>query len=123
MSLSSSSVLLTPVRKESTTSLNLTPPPPPNPAAELVHLPSLPNLVDLNNDDEDYSDYANGRPIGFFLLPPPAIGGNVADDHAAILTPRSDSRKRVAVSPSSSPKLLPRPLKKMKVLNFDKAIR
>ena len=121
MSSSSSSVLLTPVRKEST--LNLTPPPPPNPAAELVHFPSLPNLVDLNNDDEDYSNDANGRPIGFFLLPPPAIGGNVVHDDAAILTRRSDSRKRVAVSPSSSPKLLPRPLKKMKVLNFDKAIR
>jgi hypothetical protein len=119
MSLSSSSVLLTPVRKEST--LNLTPPPPPNPAAELVHFPSLPNLVDLNND-EDYSNDANGRPMGFFLLPPPAIGSNVAHDHAAMLTGR-DSRKRVAVSPSSSPKLLPRPLKKMKVLNFDKAIR
>ena len=120
MSPSSSSVLLTPVRKEST--LNLTPPPPPSPTLKLIHFPSLPNLVDLNNDDEDYSNDANGRPIGFFLLPPPAIGGNVADDHAAILT-RRDSRKRVAVSPSSSPKLLPRPLKKMKVLNFDKAIR
>ncbi|KAL7492460.1 hypothetical protein ACHAWT_001713 [Skeletonema menzelii] len=120
MSPSSLPIPLTPVRKEST--LNLTPPPPPSQTTKLVHIPSLPNLVDLS--EEDYPN-DNGRPIGFFLVPPPAIGSNVAAAADTAMPTRRCSRKRVAISPPSSPRriLYPRPLKKMKVLNFDKAIR
>eukprot|EP00986_Skeletonema_menzelii_P015431 scaffold11726_cov161-Skeletonema_menzelii.AAC.6 len=84
--------------------------------------PLTPNLVDLN--EEDYPN-DNGRPIGFFLVPPPAIGSNVAAAADTAMPTRRCSRKRVAISPPSSPRriLYPRPLKKMKVLNFDKAIR
>lgn len=112
--MSSSSILLTPVRKEPTTLILSSPPPPPSPTTKLVHFPSLPNLVDQS--DEDYhADNNNGRPIGFFLVAPATV--NTA---AAIPTRRTDVKRRVPVSPPSSPRwtLHPRPLKKLKTFSW-----
>lgn len=106
----SSSILRTPVRKESTTLILPSPPPPPRPATKLVRFPSLPNLAALR--DEDYAD-DDERPIGFFLVAPPAI----VNTTAATPPRRTDTQKRtMPVSPPSSPKMTlhPRPLKKLK---------
>ncbi len=85
---SPSSILLTPIKKESTT--NLTPPLPPSPATKLIQFPPLPNLVDLHY--EDYEDW----PTGFFLLAPissSSVAAAKAIQHEEILLEREAPRK------------------------------
>ena len=64
-------------------------------------------------NEEDYND--SGRPMGFFLVAP------AIDDYlnAATQTHRFDMRKRSAdvLSSSSTIKLYPRPLKRVKMFS------